>query len=393
MRPLILETDVAVIGAGIAGCAAALALRRRGLRVAVIEKAAGRPQRFCGEFVSGEVLEGLEDLGARDAVESLGPTMVNRLRLFGRSGEPYELDLGGRAVGVSRRALDGALLRRAEENGAQFLGGTAVNGIAGSPEAGFVLEVRRREATETELIGARAVVGAHGKRSPVDRLLGRRFLARPSAFVGVKQHYEAAHPGPQVELFLFAGGYGGIVGIEQGRANLCLLATRALLKQTRGRPEGVIEAAARSNLQLGERLQNARPVEGSLLAIGQIPFGPKEQVSGGVFLAGDSAGVQAPFLGLGIAAAVSSAAACAEQTSRWLLGEAGFATAAENYQHWWRTQLGGARLWGNLASRLMCNPALGEAAIALLQIFPSLGRQLYTRSRAGHGAPEIVAVR
>ena len=49
-----MTTDVLVVGAGAAGCATALTLRKRGVECAVIEKMPGSPHRFCGEFLSGE---------------------------------------------------------------------------------------------------------------------------------------------------------------------------------------------------------------------------------------------------------------------------------------------------------------------------------------------------
>ena len=52
-----LETDVAIVGGGTAACAAAVALRRRGLSVVLLEK------RRCGAGASGVNFGGVRQQG------------------------------------------------------------------------------------------------------------------------------------------------------------------------------------------------------------------------------------------------------------------------------------------------------------------------------------------
>jgi flavin-dependent dehydrogenase len=54
--------DVALVGAGPAGTACALALRGRGLRVLLLDKAAFPRDKICGDAVPGHALKALRQL-------------------------------------------------------------------------------------------------------------------------------------------------------------------------------------------------------------------------------------------------------------------------------------------------------------------------------------------
>src|SRR5262245_54566169 len=56
------EFDVAIIGAGPAGSAAAIALARANQRVLLIDKRAFPRQKVCGGCLSGHALRGLREL-------------------------------------------------------------------------------------------------------------------------------------------------------------------------------------------------------------------------------------------------------------------------------------------------------------------------------------------
>lgn len=373
------ETSVLVIGAGVAGCAAAIALRQAAIEVTVVDKTSGSPQRFCGEFLSAEALESLDELGVSGQVASLGPSRVRRLRMHTMAGSGYELLLGREGLGLSRQALDSTLLTRAVELGAQPMMGSSVLAIDGNQESGY----RSRVTTESQetVIHSKAVIGAYGKRSVIDRILGREFVTRSNPYLGVKCHFRGAGQTDRVELYLFRGGYCGVVGVEGGQTNVCLLATRKALQKSGGSPVRLLEAVRHDNSDFARRMSAAEPVEGTLMVISQIPFRPKRQVVKGVFMAGDSAGVMPPFLGIGVAAALRSGWACGEVTGRWIRGELDFDGARGIYETWWRHGFQKSQKWGNVASRLLCRRAAGSAVVGALNLFPGLGDFYYRRTR------------
>jgi flavin-dependent dehydrogenase len=387
MRVSVLETDVAIIGAGVSGAAAALALRRAGADVIVVEQSVLVRNRFCGEFVSGEALSLLSESEVLESILSLRPARVRGFRLFGSSGAAYHLALRPPGLGISRRALDSALAQRASELGAHFLERCAVETIVGSPAAGFHLGLRGHGGAPEREVRSRAVIGAFGKHSVLDRLLGRKLRKNRRRFVGVKQHYRCCARDDSVSLYLFPGGYCGTVGIEDGLTTLCMLATQRALQECQGKPAALIQRALSANPSLADRLQGAIPVEGSLVTVGHMPFESRDQVVNGIFLTGDSAGCVAPCLGIGVANGIRSALAAAGAVGRIVNGHKQPAAVQRDYTNWWNQHHSQARLWGLLASGLLCRPRLGDWAIHCLGRFPALGEGIYRRTRPALSLP------
>jgi flavin-dependent dehydrogenase len=73
------QDDVLVLGGGVAGCAASIALARKGRRVTMLEREPTPRHKVCGEFLSGEALEDLHALGID--VAYLGAVPINYVRL------------------------------------------------------------------------------------------------------------------------------------------------------------------------------------------------------------------------------------------------------------------------------------------------------------------------
>jgi hypothetical protein len=76
------RADVAVIGAGPAGSAAALVLARAGARVALVDKTAFPRDKACGDLVGPRGVQVLEDLG----VHAAGAEPVGDMRVVGPTG-------------------------------------------------------------------------------------------------------------------------------------------------------------------------------------------------------------------------------------------------------------------------------------------------------------------
>src|SRR2546430_17263348 len=82
-----LDADVAVLGAGPAGAAAALFAARRGLRVIVVDKQDFPRDKPCGEGLMPGGRPALRELGLEDAIVSGGAPPPNGIQ-FGRVDRP-----------------------------------------------------------------------------------------------------------------------------------------------------------------------------------------------------------------------------------------------------------------------------------------------------------------
>ena len=298
-------SGIVVAGGGPAGAAAALLLARAGRAVTVIERDAAPAHKVCGEFIAGDALARLAALGID--VMALGARPITRLRLV-RGKDMVQTDLPFPAAGLSRRALDAALLAAAAASGATVLRGHAVRGWSGGALLVDGLEAMRPE----RLLLA---TGKHDLRG------ARRHPARPAAeTVGFKLHLtlapaQASALEGAIELLLFRDTYAGLQMVEGDAANLCLVTPRSRLDASGGWA-GLLDGLCGESPHLARRLAGAdgwaKP-----LAIARVPYGFVHEAAGGegadIFRLGDQMGVIHSFTGDGIAIALhtaSLAAAC-----------------------------------------------------------------------------------
>ncbi len=111
------DYDIAVIGAGPAGSAAAAALGSLGWQVLLIERDRFPRHKVCGEFLSPESQATLNDLGLFSDLAALHPVQLQEVQLFSRQGSELVVPLPQVGWGVSRYAMDAALAHCAERRG------------------------------------------------------------------------------------------------------------------------------------------------------------------------------------------------------------------------------------------------------------------------------------
>ncbi|HVL28212.1 MAG TPA: FAD-dependent monooxygenase, partial [Acidimicrobiales bacterium] len=171
------DADVAVVGGGPAGAAAATVLARAGCDVVLVDKARFPRDKTCGDGLTAAALRELEDLGlAPESVAGWQP--VGAVHLRSPSGRVVDLPLptgpgaGLFAVVAPRLTLDAAVLDLARSAGAKVLDGHAVRGAA-VVEGGSAVEL---DVDGLGALRAGYVVAADGAWSPLRKQLG---VARP----------------------------------------------------------------------------------------------------------------------------------------------------------------------------------------------------------------------
>ncbi len=222
--------DVVVVGGGPAGSVMAWSLARRGVRVAVVERASFPREKVCGDFVEPGGLRILEAMQCRQALDDPSRLPITSTRVFVQSrvayrGEiPYYQEKHGLppyGYIVPRHELDTHLLDRACAESATVYEGCAATEI--HREGGFI-RVGVRSGHRHFTLSSRLVVGADGTESTVAKSFGlargdRRYIAiSQRAYVeGVSVEGGEATIWFDDDLF---PGYGWMFPMSGGRANV-----------------------------------------------------------------------------------------------------------------------------------------------------------------------------
>jgi menaquinone-9 beta-reductase len=212
----------AIIGAGPAGCSAAIHLARRGCRVTLIERKAFPRVKVCGEFISPAATENLESLLTPDELRNAGARTVDRLT-FALGDRERTWTMPVPAWVLSRRALDDELVRVARRAGVDVRQPATVRTVAYHDNRVAV------ERTDAEPLTADLVIHADGS--------GRHDTAKPTpnrpGVIGLKCHIRPHRDAPIVGLRMHAGpgAYVGMVGVEHHEATVALVARTTVLNR------------------------------------------------------------------------------------------------------------------------------------------------------------------
>jgi geranylgeranyl reductase family protein len=159
------EWDVAVIGAGPAGLAAASAAAATGARTIVLERAEHPRYKTCGGGLIGAsraAAGGLIDVPARDEIRRATVTLRGGQEFNRSHGEPL-------LAMVVRDEFDAALLKRAEENGAVIRQRAQVRTVEQSDGHATA------RLADGGSVTAAAVIGADGSSGVTARHVGAEF--------------------------------------------------------------------------------------------------------------------------------------------------------------------------------------------------------------------------
>ncbi|MFF7161338.1 FAD-dependent oxidoreductase [Streptomyces sp. NPDC008086] len=170
-----MDYDVIIVGASIAGCTAATAYGRAGLRVALVERHRS-PQAhktLCGHFVLGGTHDVLERMGFWQPMLAQGAAVTTGLGVWTGAGWVVPRPDGAvpPAISLRRSKLDPLLRGIAGATpGVDLLLGRRVVGLVEDAAGAVVGVVTSDGGAERAELRARLVVGADGHHSTVARL-------------------------------------------------------------------------------------------------------------------------------------------------------------------------------------------------------------------------------
>lgn len=282
--------DPIIIGAGPAGCAAAITLGLGGMRPLVLERSLQTGDALCGGFVSWQTMATLAKLGV-----ALSGHPITQLRIFsGTKIATAPLPQAGH--GLSRRAMDSALIARAAQSGAGIEYGVVVRD----------LESVRPQASDLFLAtGKQDMRGYERPRTDPDPALGLRIRLKAGPAL-------QARIGNSIELHIFHKGYAGVELQEDGSANICLAVRKSLLTQNDRNPATLLQTLAAEHPHFGDRMGgfDARtPID----AVAHVPYGWRQSGDpNGVYRLGDQCAVIPSLAGEGNGIALASGKGAAE---------------------------------------------------------------------------------
>jgi flavin-dependent dehydrogenase len=371
--------DVAIIGGGLAGLALSIQCARAGFRTIVYEREHYPFHKVCGEYISLESWNFLQDLGV--PLSDMQLPVINRLMVTAPNGNSLEsrLPLGG--FGISRYTLDHLLAQLAVQEGVTLLENTKVTNVVYRNNT-FIIFTNNGE---TEAIVA---AGAYGKRANLDVKWKRHFTqVKPNKLnhhVGVKYHIRFPHPADLIALHNFENGYCGISRIEDNKCCLCYLTTAGNLRKSKNDIATMENTILRKNPWLDKIFSGMECLYKKPLTISRISFNKKTQVENHVLMIGDTAGMITPLCGNGMSMALHSSKLAFEEIRSFLSAAINRFEMELQYTQQWEKHFGRRMQTGRMIQYFFGSPVLSDFLVRSVKPFPRLVSYLIGQT---HGKP------
>jgi geranylgeranyl reductase family protein len=360
------DVDVLVVGAGPAGVAAGLALRRLGVPALVVDKARFPRDKTCGDGLTTSALRQLDALGL-DVRKLPSYASVRETMIVTPDGREISFPFpatGEHAGVVPRRELDAALVLLARRRGVSVRDGVGIASLTPGPDQ---VEAELDDGTRLAL---RWVIGADGHYSATRRLTqgGADDVAHLGTWHAFRQYFRGVDDPRLWVLFErdILPGYAWVFPVGDGGANVGF---------------GVLRDAATSGHQLAALWRDVvgRDRIRRVLGPRAEPVGPhrawpipatwdEAALTGPprVLFAGDAAAVVDPMTGEGIAQALETGALAAQAVAYG--GHP--ANVAAQYRDAVRAALGADLRFAATLQHVLASPQGARAALAAAALTP-----------------------
>lgn len=381
--------DVVIVGAGVSGSAAAIALARGGWSVALIERQRFPRRKVCGECIAASNLPLLQALGVGDAFHARAGPELRQVRLMhGERAVTADLPAAnherfpwGRALG--RETLDGLLLDQARAAGAVVFQPWSVQAVLGTTGA-WHCEIRAVESATLLRLRATVVIDAHGSWEDLPSERPKRRLARSAAdlFAFKANFTGAALPADAISVLALNGGYGGMVVADGGMSTVACCIRRDRLSDLRSAAPGLrvgdaVEAWLQRECAGVRRALQGALRDGPWLSSGPLDPGVRLDTKDTIFRVGNVAGEAHPILGEGMSMALQSAALLCSH----LLGTKSAAPVPDGvrqaelqrrYAAAWRKEFAPRWRLAAVFAHLAMRPGSAAALMKLVRAWPGL---------------------
>jgi len=396
------EFDVAIVGASLSGCTAAILLGRAGARVALIEKSPDPRayKRVCSHFIQASAVPTIERLGLYEPILAAGGL---RSRFHSRTPwgwiEPTEAP-GAYCLNLRRSLLDPMLREAAAaQPNVELMLGQSAERLIRDGEAFGGVTVRDRDGNEREIV-ARLVVGADGRDSRVAELAEVKEKTLPHNRLAYGGYFEGPKPRfwPDGAVWLLDPDMAAAFPTDGDQTFYIAMTHKDRAPEFKADPERALveHVAAVPEPPPIRESRCVAPVIGKV----EMPNRIRGPVAPGLALIGDAALATDPIFGVGCGFAFQSGEWLADSVSPALRGIDSLENGLRRYRKHHRRRLGmHARLIHDyspgrkfdFSERLMISTAIRDRKAAAL--FEALGtRRARPQDVLAPMAARIVAV-
>jgi flavin-dependent dehydrogenase len=322
--------DVIIVGARVAGSAAAILLARDGLRVLLVDKDNFPSDRLSTHIVLGGGTKVLERMGMLEMLERAGGVRFARSRTVGPdfdySGDLMREGADDRGLCLGRVLMDAAMIEAARSfDNVTFRERFRVTDLVIENEA--VLGIRGEDASGVHEFRATLTIGADGMRSAVAQIASERIDAFKRVDVPcARAYYYAYFEGVSrknlgdelVAEFESAPGAGNLVCRCENGLTVAATAFDAAEMQTfRTDLASNLRNHLNRSFAVGKILDGAT-IAGKVFSSGLLNNTYRDPVTDGALLIGDAGLHVDPLFGQGHSMALMSAWIVGELAREWL---------------------------------------------------------------------------
>jgi flavin-dependent dehydrogenase len=335
--------DAVVVGASLAGCAAAIQLGRSGARVALVEK---RPdpnayKTTCSHHIQASGVPAIERLGLLEPMEAAGAKRpyLHAWTRWGWIEAPPEQ--AARCLNLRREVLDPLVRRTAAETpGVDLMLGWSVERLLRGGGELIGVAVRGPGGEEREL-RAQLTVGADGRDSRVAELAAVPTKTYPHGRVAYGAYFEGPPPAqsPDASIWMMDPQWAAAFPTDSDLVFYAAMVTKDRLPEFKRDPE-------RALVDFVAGIPEAPPIRESRVVgkvMGKLDMTNRirRPVAPGLALIGDAGLAIDPLFGVGCGWAFQSAEWLADSVVPALRGEEPLERALERYRRRHAKELGG----------------------------------------------------